>query len=143
MSINKIKADTIRVKYNGKNYTIDITKELSITTSAINNDLIQAPSNYAFLCLIRDKYIHDRDKLERDKDIAYAEAWVYYKESTTPPPSNDLTDQKASINSKYTSIYERYLKSCNKANQLISICKAYESREKIMQTLSANIRKTN
>ena len=45
------------------------------------------------------------------------------------------------VNPKYLSIEERYLKAVYKANKLISICRAYESRERIIQTLSANIRK--
>ena len=44
------------------------------------------------------------------------------------------------VNPKYHSIEERYLKAGHKANKLISICRAYESWERIIQTLSANIR---
>ena len=39
------------------------------------------------------------------------------------------------------SLEDNYLKAVYKANRLISICKAYESRERIIQTISANLRK--
>lgn len=35
----------------------------------------------------------------------------------------------------------RLLKAAAKANKFIAICKAYESREGILRTLNANIRK--
>nr|DAL41700.1 MAG TPA_asm: recombination, repair and ssDNA binding protein [Caudoviricetes sp.] len=140
--INEIKNDIISVKYKGKIVTIDVSKELSIDENIINSQLKVIPSNYAFLCMVRDNYIRKRDMLEREKNIAYSKAWLFYKESNTKL-NNDTADHKAMVNPKYLSIEERYLKAVHKANKLISICKAYESRERILQTLSANIRKQN
>lgn len=140
--IKDVKQDVIKVKYKGEYITIEVTKELSIIVPQINGELKSSPSNYAFLCLIRDEYIYKRDMLEKEKDIAYAEAWVYYKESSTPPLVNDMVDKKAMLSKNFVTKQEKYIKAVYKANQLISICKAYESREKLLQTLSSNIRKT-
>ena len=140
--IKDVKQDVIKVKYKGEYITIEVTKELSIIVPQINSELKSSPSNYAFLCLIRDEYIYKRDMLEKEKDMAYAEAWVYYKESSTPPLVNDMVDKKALLSKNFVSKQEKYIKAVYKANQLISICKAYESREKLLQTLSSNIRKT-
>ena len=138
--ISEIRDDVISVKYKGKLVTINITKELSIDENIINSQLKNIPSSYAFLCLLRDNLIKKRDTLEREKNIAYSKAWLFYKESDNRL-NNDTANHKAMVNPKYLSIEERYLKAVHKANKLISICKAYESRERIIQTLSANIRK--
>ena len=138
--ISEIRDDIISVKYKGKIVTINITKELSIDDNIINSQLKNIPSSYAFLCLLRDNLIKKRDTLEREKNIAYSKAWLFYKESDNRL-NNDTANHKAMVNPKYLSIEERYLKAVHKANKLISICRAYESRERIIQTLSANIRK--
>ena len=138
--ISEIRDDVISVKYKGKLVTINITKELSIDENIINSQLKDIPSSYAFLCLLRDNLIKKRDTLEREKNIAYSKAWLFYKESDNRL-NNDTANHKAMVNPKYLSIEERYLKAVHKANKLISICRAYESRERIIQTLSANIRK--
>lgn len=138
--ISEIRDDVISVKYKGKLVTINITKELSIDENIINPQLKNIPSSYAFLCLLRDNLIKKRDTLEREKNIAYSKAWLFYKESDNRL-NNDTANHKAMVNPKYLSIEERYLKAVHKANKLISICRAYESKERIIQTLSANIRK--
>lgn len=138
--ISEIRDDVISIKYKGKLVTINITKELSIDENIINSQLKNIPSSYAFLCLLRDNLIKKRDTLEREKNIAYSKAWLFYKESDNRL-NNDTANHKAMVNPKYLSIEERYLKAVHKANKLISICRAYESRERIIQTLSANIRK--
>lgn len=138
--ISEIRDDIISVKYKGKIVTINITKELSIDENIINSQLKNIPSSYAFLCLLRDNLIKKMDALEREKNIAYSKAWLFYKESDNRL-NNDTANHKAMVNPKYLSIEERYLKAVHKANKLISICRAYESRERIIQTLSANIRK--
>jgi len=120
--------------------TINISRELEINENIINSQLKNIPSNYAFLCLLRDKIIKRRDKLEKEKDYAYSKAWLYYKESDNRL-NNDTVSHKALTSKIYIKANDKYLKALDKANRFISICKAYESRERIIQTLSANIRK--
>ena len=138
-NINAVKNDELVLFYKGKKITINISMELAIDENVINTQLKRSPSNYAFLCLMRDKYIYKRDKLAKVKEDTFATSWIFYKESGNI--NNDLADKKATIHPKYQSLCERYDKLNYKANMLISICRAYESRERIMQTLSANIRK--
>lgn len=138
--ISEIKDDIISFKYKGKLVTINISKELEINENIINSQLKNIPSNYAFLCLLRDKIIKRRDKLEKEKDYAYSKAWLYYKESDNRL-NNDTVSHKALTSKIYIKANDKYLKALDKANRFISICKAYESRERIIQTLSANIRK--
>lgn len=140
MKLNELKYKPLEIKYGGKKYQIDIDRELSIDNSLINNQIEDTPRNYAFLCMIRDKAIHQKNKLEYEMNQAYSEAWVFYKENDSRV-NNDLATHKASTNKKYLSIRSKYLKALNKANTYISICRAYESRERMLQTLSSNLRK--
>lgn len=141
-SIKTIKSDILKVKYQGKIIRINITKELSINESIINSQLKDSPSSYAFLCMLKNKYIKKRDKLDREKEIAYSEAWLYYKSSDSKM-NNDTANHKANTNKKYISIYNKWQKISNIVENLISICRAYENRENILRTISANLRKEN
>lgn len=106
----------------------------------LNSQLKDSPSSYYILASLRDKYIKQRDALAREKEEAYSAAWVFIKDSNERF-NNDYVSHKANINPKYKSICKRYLKAAAKANKFIAICKAYESREGILRTLNANIRK--
>lgn len=141
-SIKTLKSDILKVRYQGKIIRINITKELSINESIINSQLKDSPSSYAFLCMLKNKYIKERDKLDREKEIAYSEAWLYYKSSDSKM-NNDTANHKANTNKKYISIYNKWQKISNIAENLISICRAYENRENILRTISANLRKEN
>ena len=138
-TINNIQNDIIQVVYQGKKYKIDVTKELQISESIINTQLKELPSNYAFLQLLRDTYLNKRNRLQKEMETAYHNAWVFYKESGSI--SNDLADHKAASNAKYLSICKRYERINNKTTKLFSVCKAYETRERIIQSLNANLRK--
>lgn len=132
--------EKLKVKFEGRALEIDIQKELSINENIINSQLRESPSSYYILCSLRDKYIKERDLLAREKDEAYSNAWVYYKDANERW-NNEYVSHKANLNKKYSSIYERYLKAVEKANKFIAICKAYESRENILRTINANLRK--
>jgi hypothetical protein len=131
---------TLEIHVGGKKVNVNLSKELAINENIINSQLKESPSSYSYLCSLRDRYIKQRDSLEREKDMAYSEAWIYYKESNDRM-TNDMASHKANINRKYTSVLERYQRILYKANRLISICKAFENRERILQSINANIRK--
>ena len=128
------------VRYQGKKLTIDIQKELSINQNKLDSQLREVPSSYYILCTLRDKYIRKRDSLARERDEAYSKAWTYYKDSN-PSWNNDYVSNKANTNNKYVSLCNRHLLATEKAARFISICRAYESKENIMRTLSANLRR--
>lgn len=131
----------LKVKIDGREIIIDISKELSIDENLINTQLRDSPSSYYLLCRVRDKYIKLRDSLSREKDIAYSKVWTYLKDSNERW-TNEYVSHKANTNNKYISLYNRYLKACDKANLYISVCKAYEDRTNILRTLNANLRKS-
>lgn len=132
--------EKLKVKFEGKPIEIDIQKELSINENIINSQLRESPSSYYVLASLRDKYIKERDALAREKEEAYSNAWLYYKDANERW-NNEYVSHKANLNKKYSSINERYLKAVEKANKFITICKCYESRENILRTINANLRK--
>ena len=129
----KTELKKLKVKFEGNIITIDIAKELSINENIINSQLRESPTSYYILCSLRDT-------LAIEKDEAYSAAWIFIKESNERF-NNDYVAHKANISPKYKSIYQRYLKAVEKANKYISICRAYESRENILRTINANMRK--
>lgn len=132
----------IKVKYQGKVLTIDVNKELSINPNKLDSQLMQVPSSYYILCNIRDKYIRKRNELAQQKEEAYSRAWTFYKDNN-PNWNNDYVSNKATTNNKYVSLCNRHLKAEEKAAMFIAICKAFESKENILRTLSANLRRQN
>lgn len=142
MELNKLKQEPLELKYGGKKYQIDIDRELAIDNGKLNSQIEDIPKNYFFLCMVRDRYVHKKNVLEYEMNRAFSEAWVYYKEADSRI-NNDLATHKASTNKKYLSVRSKYLKALDKANKYISICKAYETRERMVQTLSSNLRKQN
>lgn len=140
VKINEIKDNTLEVKYQGKKVLINITKELEINESTINSQLKDSPSSYAYLCSLRDKAIKKRDKAEKDKNMKFSELWVYYKNSD-PKMTNDMATHRATSSKKYQDAEDEFIKASYEANKIISFCKAFESRERLLQTISSNLRK--
>lgn len=136
----KVSFNKLKVKFHGKDLEIDLNKELKINEDIINSQLCDSPSSYYVLCSLRDKYIKERNALEREKDEAYSQLWVYYKDANERW-NNDYVTNKVISSKKYSSIYERYLKAEARASQFISLCKAYESRTDILRTINANLRR--
>ena len=130
----------LNVKYQGKVITIDIQKELTIDRNKLESQLREVPSSYYILCSVRNTYIRRRDSLARERDEAYSKAWTYLKDAN-PTWNNDYVSNKANSNHKYVSLSNKYLKAAEKAAMLIDLCKAYESKEGILRTLSANQRR--
>lgn len=130
----------LKVRYNGKIITIDIQKELAIDRNKLESQLKEVPSSYYILCSVRNYYIRKRDSLARERDEAYSKAWTFLKDAN-PSWNNDYVSHKANTNHKYVSLSNRYLKAAEKASMLIDLCKAYESKEGILRTISANLRR--
>lgn len=136
----KISLNKLKVKFQGKDLEIDLNKELSINEDIINSQLIDSPTSYYVLSSLKDKYIKERNALAREKEVAYSELWIYFKDSNEKW-NNDYVNNKVLSSKKYCSICERYMKAEAKANQFISLCKAYETRTDILRTINANLRR--
>lgn len=129
----------LKIKRGNSIYRVDLTSELRISEDTINSQLKNAPSSYAYLCTLRDKAIYERDRAEKEKDRAFSKSYLYYRD--IPGMNNEKATHMANLNANYISKSDIHMKLSLKASQLISACRAYEERGRILQTLSANIRK--
>lgn len=136
----KIALNKLKVKFQGKDLEIDLNKELSINEDIINSQLMDSPTSYYVLSSLKDKYIKERNALAREKEVAYSELWIYFKDSNEKW-NNDYVTNKVLSSKKYCSICERYMKAEAKANHFISLCRAYETRTDILRTINANLRR--
>lgn len=136
----KIAINKLKVKFQGKDLEIDLNKELSINEDIINSQLMDSPTSYYVLSSLKDKYIKERNALAREKEVAYSELWIYFKDSNEKW-NNDYVTNKVLSSKKYCSICERYMKAEAKANHFISLCRAYETRTDILRTINANLRR--
>lgn len=136
----KVDINGLKVKFQGKILEIDLNKELSINEDIINSQLMDSPTSYYVLSSLKDKYIKERNALAREKEVAYSELWIYFKDSNEKW-NNDYVNNKVLSSKKYCSICKRYMKAEAKANQFISLCKAYETRTDILRTINANLRR--
>ena len=135
-----VDSSPIKVKYQGKVITVDIQKELTIDRNKLESQLSDIPCSYFILYSVRNNYIKRRDSLARERDEAYSRAWTFLKDAN-PSWNNDYVSHKANANHKYVSLSNKYLKAAEKASMLIDLCKAYESKEGILRTISANQRR--
>lgn len=131
----------LKIKQEGKIYKVDIIKELQINPNRINSELTEQPSSYYFLCLLKNKHISERDRLEVERDSAFSSAYVAAKESN-PNVNNDTAEHKARKSKPYVIACERYIQAKEEAQNLLDICKSFEQRGNLIQTISSNIRKT-
>lgn len=136
----KANISKIKVKFQGQNLEIDLEKELSINENIINSQLRSFPASYYILCSLRDKYITKRDALEREKDEAYSKAWLHFKEANERW-TNEYVSHKVKLNKAYQGALDRFEKAKAKAQEFITICRVMESRENILRTMNANLRK--
>lgn len=134
------KMNLLRIQFKGKKYEIDLTKELSITESNINNMIMENPSSYTLLCQLKADAIAKRDQLEREKDIIFSKAYISVIESN-PKATKELANHKANASTKYQVVNEKFLEAKAFVEKLISICRAFEMKAQLMQTLSSNIRR--
>lgn len=141
-NIKDIGIKPVKVKVEGKTYYIDVPKEFHIDKNNIETQLRDSSFNLFILSTVRDYLIKKRDTLAIERDKAYSNAWIFYKEANARW-NNDYVDNKSKTNSKYLSLCERYIQACEKASKFISLCRAYENRIEVLRTLNANLRKMN
>lgn len=133
------KSGIIKITYKGKKIAIDMIKELSINKNLIDTQTSEGPSDYGFICLLRDYQNNQVTQLEREKDHLYAKIWDYYKQSGSS--SNDAAHYKVLSSDRYQAALITLEKEQYLLDKLNSFVKAYEAKLRQLQTLQANMRK--
>lgn len=130
----------LEVKIQGKKFNIDLTKELSISETRLNQAIVENPSVFVFLSQLKNEAIAKRDELERQKDIIFSKVYIATIESN-PKATKELANHKANASTKYQVANKEFLGEKERADKLISICRAFEMKAQLLQTLSSNLRK--
>lgn len=130
----------LEVKIKGKKFNIDLTTELSISETRLNQAIVENPSVFVFLSQLKNEAIAKRDELERQKDIIFSKVYIATIESN-PRATKELANHKANVSTKYQVANKEFLAEKERADKLISICRAFEMKAQLLQTLSSNLRK--
>ena len=131
---------------NGEKFRFNLFEELQISEDRLNYEAMDQPSSYAFLgMLFRQlvKVVEDR-KLQMQR--AWSEAYIDAKESINPdtgrPYSDDMAKAMADVSKDYIEAGKDYTDAKYKAGILETCNNAFETRTSLIQTISANNRKS-
>ena len=136
----------IKISYGEETFDFNLFKELVIDENKIDSEIKDQPSAYAFLCMLHKKLIRIMKDKEKEAEKKYWALFLTYKSEIDPttnrPNSNDVAEAKATKNREYQDKLQVYYDAELNCNIIETCVKSFEQRYSLIQTLSANIRKT-
>ncbi|MAO08046.1 MAG: hypothetical protein CL596_04965 [Alteromonas sp.] len=142
--IKKSDLMNISLKVGGEKFAFNLYDELRIDVNRMTEEIKEQPSYYSFLCLLLVKLETLEDDREMEFEKVKAELTIKYKEETDPlthkPYNNDVAKAKVIANPKYKAYFKKYSKAKTNKGIVKSAVKAFEHRQGLLQTLSANVR---
>lgn len=137
----------INLTYGTESFSFNLNTEAIVDENKINNEIKNQPSAYAFLGMLHKKLTRlSRDK-KREMEKTYAMLFIKYKDALDPntgrPIANDLVKEKVIASRRYQDSVISYHQAQENEDILETCVKTFEQRHSLIQTLSANIRKTN
>lgn len=143
--VSTSKLPILKVKYGGEEFVIDLAKEVRIRESLLNKEALIQPSNYAFIAILHKKIAALASKQETLCKRLYSKAYLKWRQkkndSTGRPYPDDFCKEKAILDKDYQSA-EDHLNNLREKESLLWVAvKAFEQRQSLIQTISANERK--
>lgn len=137
----------IIIKYGDENITFNLYSEVQVNENQINKEIQEQPSIYGFLGMLHKKLIRVAQDKKKEMEKTYSSVYVKWKakvdENTGRVTSNELAKEKTNLSTRYQKVIAEYNKANHEA-EIIEVCvKTFEQRKELIQTLSANIRKTS
>ena len=136
----------IKISYGDESFDFNLFKELIIDENKIDSEIKDQPSAYAFLSMLHKKLIRKLKDKEKEAEKKYWVLFLLHKsqldETTGKPCSNDVAEGKARKNREYQEKLQAYYDAELDCNVIETCVKSFEQRYSLIQTLSANIRKT-
>ena len=136
----------ITISYGTETFDFNLFKELVIDENKIDSEIKEQPSAYAFLGMLHKKLIRVMKDKEKEAEKKYWALFLLYKSQTDSatgkPFSNDVAEAKATKNSEYQEKLQAYFDAELNCNIIETCVKSFEQRYSLIQTLSANIRKS-
>ena len=137
----------IKVIHGEEEFSFNLNSEVVIDENRINAEIMDQPSAYAFLGLLHKKLIRVTLDKKREMEKTYSSKYIEYKgmteESTGRPTANELAKEKAIASGTYQRSIKDYHRAKHEMEILETCVSSFEQRTSLIQTLSANIRKTN
>jgi hypothetical protein len=137
----------ISLKYGEDKVKFNLYEELVINENQINSELLESPQIYGFLGMLHKKYIRLMEDKEIERKKLHSQAFISYKNDIDPETgkvySNDMATAYANTDEDYLTATKEYLQAKEHCGVLETCVKSFEQRAFLIQTLSANIRKTN
>lgn len=136
----------IRIVYGKEEITFNLFEEVVVDENKINQEIKNQPSVYAYLNMLYKKLIRVAKSREKEMEKRYANLFVKYKNTLDPltnrPYNNDIAEERVKKNTIYQKLEREFLDAEHNASILEVCVKAFEQRYSLIQTLSANIRKS-
>lgn len=143
------KSDLMNVSiiHGDETFKFNLYSELVVSEDRINSEIKEQPSAYAFLGMLHKKLIRKAKDKERIMKKIYAIMFIKFKgdtdEQTGRPIANDLAKEKTIASPRYQKSVKEYIRVQHESDILEVCVLSFEQRSSLIQTLSANIRKTN
>lgn len=137
----------IMIVHGDETFKFNLNEEVIVNENRINSEIKEQPSAYAFLGMLHKKLIRKAKDKERTMKKIYAVMYIGFKgeidEQTNRPTANDLAKEKAIASPRYQRSVKEYIRVQHESEVLEVCVLSFEQRSSLIQTLSANIRKTN
>lgn len=144
--IEKSQLMNIDIVYQNEKIRFNLFEELSISESKINREIKEQPSYEGFLGVL---LAHLEKKLADEKQTLkgiHGKYFELYKDSKDPntgrPLSNDRVEGKINNKKKYITQLNRVNKVKFEIGLIESCVNSFSSRKDLIQSLSANVRKS-
>lgn len=128
-------------------FKFNLNEELMISEQRIESEIMTQSNSYAFLAMLHKKLIKATKDSEMESSRVYSQQYLNWKQDIDPetqkPYNNDQAKAYAEVSKKFQDAQKKWVELQEKCNVLETCVRAFEMRKDLIQTLSANIRKTN
>ena len=135
----------ISVLYGAEKITFNLREELTIDENIINKQLTEQPSSYAFLAMLHKKLVRLSIDSDKKSDRAYAKAFIKEKTAVDPSTnratSKEVAKEKAELDLIYIKMQKKASQAKEEADIVYVAVRAFEQRQSLIQTISANLRR--
>jgi len=137
----------IRVKYEAETFRFNLFEELVIDENKLNTELKEQPSYYGFLGLLLVRLQRTKDDNEAELSKKEAQLYIAFKTELNPNTHRENSNDLAQALVIADESYQKLLSKLNKIKEDVGIIKqcvsSFEQRSSLLQSISANHRKTN
>jgi len=137
----------VKITYGEETFEFNLFEELVVNENKINQEIKEQPSSFAFLAMLHKKLLRVSKDKKAEMEKAYARAYMQYKTKIDPETQRLYPKESAKELATKSPIYQQAIKKYHQAEEdwgVMDACvRGFEQRKDLIQTLSANIRKTN